>query len=302
MKTDSSEIIRSMRKASGLSREDMAEKLFTSTRTLARIETGEAGLDVWQFITVMELLGSPTEDFWLLYLDSGDYANYREYKRLKRQLGNGDWSQARQVIAEIEKGTLMKQPLVKQFVEYVKVSLRMDEPPAKVLAAYADVMRISKPDFDESRIGEYRMTYNEIHIAAGMAECYAAQGEFGRAVDMVQGMINTRQKRQVSEEDKAVVLPFLHIILAGVLRRADRCKEALAACREAVDICREYNNLRRIPEMLVLLADCYHKLGEEEHVYKTHLVRAYHAAYAMGRNDLAKAIKGKALELYHVDV
>ena len=302
MKTNSGTIIRSIRKETGLSREDMAEQLFISTRTLARIESGEAGMDVWQFITSMELLGSPSEDFWLLYLDSGEYANYRDYKRLKRQLANGDWSEVRSIIAELEKSLLFKQPLVKQFVAYVKTAMQMDVPPAENMAAFLDVMRMSKPNFDMNKIAEYRMTYNEINIAVGIAECLAALGEPDRAVAMLQDMIEGRDKNRVSEEDKAMLLPFLHFVLCGLLRNSGRHKEALRACNNAVDACREHNNLMRIPEMLVCMEECYHKLGEEEHIYKTHLVRAYHAAYAIGRNDFAVVIKEIALKNYGIDI
>jgi len=300
MKANSAVIIKKMRKEMGLSQEEMAEQLFISVRQLARIESGEAGMDVWQFITTLELLGSPTEDFWLLYLDSGEYASYRDYKRLKRQLSNGDWSQAKAIIADIEKGPLVKQPMVKQFVSFVKTSTEMTAPSAEALASLTNVMRMSKPSFDENKISEYRMSYNEVQIALGMAECLAFMGQHERAVSIVQSMINARENNKVSEEDKIILFPTLYYVLSLVLRAAGKYKEALRACDNAVEVSREYNNLRRIPEMLYCMADCYHKLGEEEHIVKTHLVRAYHVAYGIGRSDFAAAIKENALKHHNV--
>jgi len=291
-----------MRKEMGLSQEEMAEQLFISVRQLARIESGEAGMDVWQFITTLELLGTPTEDFWLLYLDSGEYTSYRDYKRLKRQLGNGDWSKAKDIIVDIEKGPLVKQPVVMQFIAYVKISIEMAAPSDEAIDDLIKVIQMSKPSFDESKISEYRMSYNEIQIALIMAQCLAALEKHDRAVSIVQSLIDSRKNNRVSEEDKTIILPSLYFVLSGILRRAGRYKEALRACVNAVDACREYNNLRNIPEMLFNMADCYHKLGEEEHIYKTHLVRAYHVAYGIGRNDTAAAIKEGALKHYGVIV
>jgi len=302
MKANSADIIKSMRKEMGLSQEEMAEQLFISVRQLARIEAGEAGMDIWQFITTLELLGSPTEDFWLLYLDSGEYASYRDYKRLKRQLGNDDWSEAKNIITDIEKGPLIKQPIVKQFVSYVKTSIEMTAPSSETIDALVRVMQISKPSFDESKISEYRMSYNEIHIALSMAGCLAVLEQHDRALSIVQSMINGRQNSRVSEEDKATLFPSLYFALSGVLRNVGRYKEALSACSNAVEACREFNNLKRIPEMLFWMADCYHKLGEEEHIIKTHLVRAYHVAYGIGRNDTAATIKENALKNYNIIV
>ena len=50
------------------------------------------------------------------------------------------------------------------------------------------------------------------------------------------------------------------------------------------------------------MADCYYKLEEEEHIYKTYLVRAYHVAYGIGRNDAAAMIKKDAMKYYSVTV
>ena len=165
MKTNSADIIKSIRKEIGLNQEEMAEQLFISVRQLARIESGEAGMDVWQFITTLELLGSPTEDFWLLYLDSAEYTSYRDYKSLKRKVNSDDWSGISDIIATIENGNLAKQPIVKQFVSYAKIASEMTIPSTEIINSLLKSMYMSKPDFDESRISEYRMTYNEINIA-----------------------------------------------------------------------------------------------------------------------------------------
>ncbi|MCL2573673.1 MAG: helix-turn-helix domain-containing protein [Defluviitaleaceae bacterium] len=302
MKTSRADIIKSIRKEMGLSQEEMAEQLFVSVRHLARIEAGEASINVWQFITTLELLGSPTEDFWLLYLDSSEYASYRDYRRLKRQLGNDDWIEAKNIIDDIEKGSLIKQPIVEQFVAYVKVIIEMTVPSAETIEALTKTIRISKPRFEEDKISEYRMSYNEIYIALSIAECLNTLGEQDRAISIVQSIINSRENSKVSEEDKITIFPSLYFTLSRLLRSVGRYKEALKACDYAVEISREYNNLRRIPEMLFCMADCYHKLGEEEQIYKTHLIRAYHTAYGMGRNDAATTIKEDALKYYGVIV
>jgi len=302
MKTNSAEIIKLMRKEMGLCQEEMAAQLFISVRQLARIEAGEAGMDIWQFITTVELLGSPSEDFWLLYLDSAEYASYRDYRRLKRQLGNNDWSQAKKIVAQLEKSTLIKQPVVKQYVAYVKISLEMTQFHAERLGAFTNAMFMSKPNFDESKISEYRMTYNEINIALGIAECLAHLGEHDRAIAIIKSLLEGRDNNKVSEEDSAFISPALHFMLSGLLSHAGRYKEALKACENAVEVCRAYNNLNRIPEMLYGMADCYYKLGEEEHIYKTYLVRAYHAAYGIGRNEAAAKIKESALKLFGITI
>jgi len=300
MKANSAEIIKTMRKEMGLSQEKMAEQLFISVRQLARIESGEAGMDVWQFITVLELLGAPSEDFWLLYLDSGEYAEYRRYKRLRRRLNYDNLAQSIDLITRMENSTLIKQPLVKQYVHHVKAYVDDTLSHTQKMDTYLEAMRMSKPHFNEAEIRDYRMTYNEVSIALCMAECLEAMEEYDRAITMLQAMIDTRESSKISEEDRAFIISSMFFVQARILRSAGRCKEALHTCDHAIDACREYNNHRNIPLMLLCKADCYHKLGEEEHLYRTYLIRAYHTAYAIGRNDIAQMIKEKALDEMNV--
>jgi len=302
MRANSAEIIKSMRKEMGLSQEEMAAQLFISTRQLARIEAGEAGMDIWQFITTSELLGAPSEDFWLLYLDSSEYASYRDYRRLKRQIASNDWTEANDTIAALEKSELMKQQVVNQYVSYMKVSLQMEMPPGEKLEQYKTALHMSKSCFDENKVCEYRMTYNEINIVLSIAKCLSHMGEHDRATSLVHSLIEGRENCKVSEEDKAYIFPAMYYYLIGILHHAENYRDALKACENAVEVCRDYNNLNRIPEMLYAMAECLHKLGEEEHIFKTHLVRAYHVAYGMGKNDTAACIKEASLKNFGVTV
>jgi len=174
--------------------------------------------------------------------------------------------------------------------------------PDEKLATLFDAMRMSKPHFDEHKVSQYRMTYNEFSIALCMAECMEAMGECERAITMLQAIIKNHETARAAEVDKAIIIPSLYFVLSRILRTADRVKEALHMCDHAIEISRKYNNYRHIPQMLFCMADCYNKLGEEEHIYKTHILRAYHSAYALGRNDIAIKIKEEALSNYGVIV
>jgi len=294
MKINSGELIKKIRKEMNLSQEDFARQLFISMRQLARIESGEVSMDVWQFISTLELLGHPTEDFWLLYLSSDEYKNYREYKSLKRQLRNGTLPERMDILANLEKGPLFKQSFIKQIVMFAKTALDETLSPDDALIELQNAMQMSKPDFDEARISECRMTYNEIYISLGMAQCLSALGEQNRAISLIQGIIKSREISNVSEEDRAALFPALYFLLSNMLKLAGRTKEALKACNDAYDISREYCNYKIIPEILLNIASCHHALKEEAQVCKVYLIRAYHCAYAMGQNETAAAIKNEA--------
>ena len=303
MKINSGEIVKTMRREMGLSQESLAEQLFISVRQLARIESGEASMDVWQFISALELLGRPTEDFWLLYLSSSEYAGYRDFKRLKRQLKNGDISDIKEAISNIKNGPLIKQPFIMQLVAMLEILIRTDASPSTTMVEeLLNVLRMSKPLFDEAKISTYRMTYNEIYTVLSIAECLATLNEHSRAVSMIQAIITGRENAHVSEEDKGAIFPALYFSLARTLSSWGKFGEGLKACHNALEVCREFNNMKNIPDILRFAAICQHRLGEEEHVYKTYFIRAYHSAYALGRNDTAKAIKEEVEKEYGLSI
>jgi len=301
MKINNGALVKKMRKELGLSQENLAEQLFISVRQLSRIESGEASMDIWQFITTLELLGHPTDDFWLLYLDSHEYDSYRIYKRLKRQMKSSSQSEIKDLIASMETSPLINQPFIKQLMTLIKISIE-EMPPKEELEKLQKAMEMSKPNFDIVLVSTYRMTYNEIYIALGMAQSLAILGKHDKAISMIESIIQARENIQASEDDAAALFPSLHFILSHILISAERYKEALKASTIALETCREYNNLKNVPEILLAMATCYYKLEEEEHIYKTHLIRAYHAAYAIGKNDVATHIKNEASNTFGISL
>ena len=236
MKVNSGNLIRRMRKDMGMSQEELADRLYISTRQLSRIETGESDMDVWQFVTVLELLGQPTEDFWLLYLDSAEYDEYRTYRNVKRLLRERRYPEARDAITELEKKGLSKRPFISQFLIYAKVKVSREMSPKEALEELYRAMHMSRPDFDEKSVIEYRMTYNEIHIACEIANNLDNLGEIDRAEAFYKGMIASRENIRASEEDKAALLPAVMFNLSTILGKSGKLKEALKLCNQALEL------------------------------------------------------------------
>ena len=65
---------------------------------------------------------------------------------------------------------------------------------------------------------------------------------------------------------------------------------------------KEYNNLRFMHDIVYNMACCEYRLGEEEHMVKTYVLRAYHGAYCLGDYEGAKVIKKDAEESFGIIV
>jgi len=300
MKIKSGELVKSMRKEMGLSQEDMAAKLHVSTRQFSRIETDEADLDVWQFVSFFELLGRPTEDIWLLYLDSGEYDEYQAYRNVKRLMWAKRIPEAKEALQKLEEMGLSKRPMIGQFITYAKASTNKDAPPEQILEELKAAIHMSIPKFDEGTIAEYRLTYNEVNILCLMATNLRKLGETERAISINEAIIKNRENIRASEEDKAKLLPAIMFNMSNLLGQSGKHKEALKYCNTALDISREYNNLLSVPGILYNTACSLKLLGEEERVYKPHLQRAYHCAYAIGDTENANIIKNDAEKYFGI--
>lgn len=289
-------VVKQLRKSAKLSQDKLADKLGMDARQLRRIEDGNSSMDIWQFMTALEVMGYSAEDFWLISLDTDEYEEYRTYRQLKRLLRDQNYSRVREILPGFEKGVLSRQPFIRQFIARVKVKVDADISNEEAITKLYEALQMSIPKFDEHQISKYRLTYNEINIISDLADKLFETGETGRAIAMNKAVIENRKNSRTSEEDRALLFPSLMSNLSTLLGKAGEYKESLKLCEEAIEICREYNNLRTVPILLNNMASCMRLLGEEEAVYKPHLIRAYHCAYAMGNFKTADIIKKDAEE------
>ena len=295
MKINSSELIKKMRDDMGLTQSEMAARLYIEQRTLSRIETGKQKMDMWVFVSMMEIMGNPTEDFWLLYLETEEYEAYKQYRRLKKTLHNNNHDEKLELISKLESGAFTNKRFVKQFIAFVKTTaLNKNISDAERLTQLQAAIRMSRPDFDENAVADYRLNHNEVYILNDMAGTLYAVGEKERGIALSQALVASRENIQASEEDKAVLFPAIMSNLSTMLGQTGRYKESLHYCETALKICRENNNAMYIPVLLHNMASCMCLLGEVEAIWKPHLVRAYYCAYAIGNTNAGEIVKESA--------
>jgi len=288
------DIIKKMREGMGMTRDDLAERVHISAHQLGRLERGENLPSIWQMMEILEMLGQPSDDFWLLYLEAVEFDDYRIYRQLKREIGNNELAKAKETHKHLENSTLAKQHPIAQYLAYTRICLDESLPHPEAIEALHEALLDSWKDFDMSKIHERRLTYNEIYILNEIASRYSRMGDHEKAINIMQLLIDGRESSKTSEDDRAKLFPALMFNLSNHLGKAGRLKEAQDVCEKAIKVCREYNSLRVIPKILLNLASCLRMQGEEKRVWEVHLFRAYYAAYAHGSTELGKEIKENA--------
>jgi len=269
-----------------------------SQRSLSRVESGSGNIDIWQFASFMELLGMPNEDFWLMYLETQEYDDYRVYKQIKNLLWKDRLAEAKELVEEFEnkiKGNkLSEHGFIRQFIAYVKIETDVNTSDEQAIENLIEVMRMSMSDFDESKIAEYLLTYNEISILAAIAVRAGKIGGIERSIYIYKAIIDNRENIRASDEDIWGTIPNLMAGLTTFLGRAKRYKESLDYCHKALEASRDSGFLLQIPTILINMASGYRLTGESKEVYLTYLHRAYQCALAYGDERDINSIKKTA--------
>ena len=288
------ELMKVVRESLGLSQAQMAERLHMTQRTISRIETGNRDLGVWEYFSLMEMAGNPTEDLLPLLLDSGELKDYYTFKKIKELIGKYMFAEIRDILSEFEKDLSSKQPFIIQYVAYAKIHTDEEMPHEQAIKELYEVLRMSVKNFEECNISKYRFTYNEINIIFAIAVRMEALGRLDCAMSLYKSVIESRGNAFATDEDKSRIFPAYMYNLSRLLGRSGMHKESLSYSRDAYGLCKKYSNFRLVPNLLFNMAHSYYYLGEEKQIYQTYLIRAYHTAHALGNTEIVNLSKKNA--------
>jgi len=162
-------LFRKLRNEMGLTQRECAEKLFTDQRTISRIEKGETSLTIWKFVAYAELLGIPSSDFWLLYLDTKEYEGYKLYKSVKRFLDQDRIEESREMLSKLENNPITEIPLIDLSIKYMRIvadnfsEVEYDDIVLDEILIKLNGLLIN-PIFDEASIPTSPLTHTVIKI------------------------------------------------------------------------------------------------------------------------------------------
>jgi len=294
MKMKSGEIIRNLRKELGMSQEVLAEKLSITPHQVSRMERSKTPPDIWYIMQMLELLGRPSEDFWMMYLGTNDYDGYLIYRNLRKSLRDNDGVNARKHLKQLEESAVCEKPFVRQAIAWARVRLNESLSGEEAIEEFYKVLRMSNPSFNEDKLDEQRLYYQEIWTLVSIASRSNKIGDREKAIYITESLLRNRENFKTSEDDKAIILPTLFFNLSNYYGKSDKIKDSLRTAEKGLVVCQENNNFRLIPELMLNIATSHRLMGEEERKYKPYLVRAYHCALGMGRGEIAAFIKKDA--------
>jgi len=277
-----------------MNQEEFAATLGVSLRTYQNKEKTELDLSYSQFILIQELLGQHSEDFWLLFLETDEHKDYRLYRKLRWLISENSHDEAKEILKKFDSKRKEPHMLINQFLSIARIKLNMDLSDKEAIDGLWQALSMTKANFEEANLKEYRLTFNEIAIISEIAVRLYETEEKSRAITMLQDLEQNIEESFTTEEDRALLLPPLLFDLSNMLGDFDRNEESIEICEKALRIGKSNSNFRFHPKIHYNMARRKLKLGEERCIWEPLLVRAYQGALMQGDGLAAKTIKEDA--------
>jgi len=302
MQSNGGNLIKYLRKKMGVSQEELAQKLFISRRTLTKVENGTAELGFLDFKAAFQVLGCGNiDDFWIVYLSVEEFEGWLQYKTMRLLLNSGNVSELRDNCQSFKKNPLAKRFLFNQFLSCVNVVIDDEMPDDRKLKVLHSEIEKSIKNFADEKIGEYRLSYNEVLIINELALIYARLEKWDKTISLLDKLVQNVDSGciaipvpihwRTTTEENALLLPKPHVDLATILVESGEYEKAAHLCKSALELIRIYHRQQLGPYVSYLMGVCYRKMNREKQEYMHYLAMSYYTAMAYGQNDLAGKVK-----------
>ena len=287
-----SEIIKSTRKALGMTQEELAEGI-CSVETLYRCERGYHKLTREFYEKLMRNMGRIGEKNYFI-LSVGGIEAYELQKELIKELANRNMSRADLLLKELE----MVMPEEKwdasdrQF--FMTYQSRIDMDMGKIteeecLEKLKEALNLTVKNIDEIDLDYWIFTYQERMIILNIMEVYRRIGIDEKAEQFIIKMIHRiRKQTKILEWEKDNVF-FTACYIKLIDENPQMCGEALRMAEEMIALCKQMQSSEMVFDLYDSILCSMRTLGEQgERKMDSEmeaLKHAYYLAIATGNSE-----------------
>jgi len=303
MNSINGELVKNLRDQLNMSQEDFADKLSISTSTLYRIENNQSCIDVFRFLEIMRTFDKPMDDFFLLFLDSRGYLEYKDYQAYHNTLFvNYKFAEFLKGIKNLKDNTILDNPYIQQRLAFAKLLdhlfYRKNKPgifnQADLNELYK-IIDITIKDFDEEEVAGYLLVGYEIDLVTHLSTALSHLGEHKRAITLAKALLSNKTikaRRIMNNRDFSNICAQLYLAYSYFF--AKMYNDALGVALETYWHCIRENEVSLTISLLSIIAECYKSLGEEEAYYKSSHTRAHYCSILFGYNQSVADLKLEA--------
>lgn len=298
-------LIRQMRHQRGMTQEQLCMGLCPRS-TLSRIERGQLTPSSYLFKALIERLGCYSEKHFSVFLSREDFAMWQKREALNTAIAVKNVSLAKSLIEEIWGAKGFEKGLGLQFLLICKASLAILKAESESvkeaeliesLRILNEAINITIPNFDESKIGDYLLSYEEIIAISSIAGVYFFQKEYERAVSILDSLKRNMDIYCLNRMDKARYYPYILSNLVEALYELKRYDDVISICVLGRSFCIEYCRAWEVPVFLTFQGKCLAELGRKDEA-KQILLDAFYSSRALGQQLNTEILNGFFYKTY----
>ena len=269
------EVIKQRRTELGLTQEQLCEGICEPI-TISRMENGKQTPSRNRVIALLQRLGLPDDRYFALLnkneleLDKlqKDVVSYNvRYQRASNKERIKAKEDALAAVEHLENMMDEDDSISRQIVIRSRVLLGKESGEYSFderINLLIEAIRLTVPRFDLDEIGACLYSYDEIKIINQIAGTYSDFEQHEKAVDIYSQLLEYIQKHMEIVPSTKSHLPMIAFNYARELYFLKRYDEAIEIAELGRQICINYGHYTNLPELLSVLAECKHFLGDDK--------------------------------------
>ena len=255
---------------------------------------------------MLDVLGIPESDYWLLYLDDEEYQEYRLYKKALKMFDEDRVEETMKILDQLVNGKLSVNPLLTKSIKHMKLTadFYFDKNSEKnydlILEKLFELLDI--PDFEIDMIPNKVFNSAELKILNHIAGVYSAKGNRKEAINIFRKIYNNLDNFKITVEDYNKIVPLILTNLSKSLLIDKKLDEAKIFAVKALRESKKNEVYWLVPTILSILAEISKMQFDNVEIYAKLLTEAYYCAKAIGRINLARHIYKRSSEYFGIDI
>ena len=162
-------------------------------------------------------------------------------------------------------------------------------------------LRVTRPNFDEGKIGVYALSLEEVFLTSQLAISYSLEGSIEKSTDVLLALKEAVDGNYIKSDEMIEIYSSLLYNISKGLGLLEKHEEALGVCDIGMDWCNKHRRFFHSPLFLYNKANALIYLGKREEGIKL-LEKASALFWGFGRYAELSFIKKSMKEKFEIDI
>ena len=297
-------LIRRLRKEKGMTQAQLCEGICTKG-TLSNIENGKRPPNRWVFKQLMERLGENSSRYFMdvVTLDDRSLAETKDRLRgLLRKNSSESNEAAYALMGELDRDKNFSTKENRQFLLRSKASLAFNLKKHEDARAYVlEALRVTRPNFDEGKIGTYALSLDEVFLTNQLAVVYFLEGCIEKSTDVFLAVKEAVDGNYIESDEMIGIYSDLLYNLSKNFGLLGKNQDCIDICDIGMQWCQNHRRFFQYPRFLYNKAYLLIYLGRKEEGIKL-LEKAFALFWGFGRYAELSFIQNSIQEKFGIKI